>query len=198
MSKKKVSKKEEIVNVGVRKLAAGYIFLLIAFSLFFVCLHSFNLYAFDIELNYSIFILPILFFLIDVILKEVGYSYGIAALVLSAAFIFVAYMYLDILFNIEFNMIKYIGVVLAYSVSQFLNLSIYYYMLDNYRTPYFFVVVNFIFSILIYNMIYMLFSLGLVFSDGFWSSYLIVVALQTLISMICGILLRLIKQGVEG
>ncbi len=197
MAKKKSDEKDLELEKEVKNLAFGYIFLMVSFIIFFVVLHSFNFYLFDTKLNYSIFILPFILFMEDAILKEVGYKYGVEALVFSSIILFLTSIGTDYILNVDFDLVKHIGIVLAYIISQFVNMLIYYYMLDNYRTPYFFVVANMMFSILIYNMFYMLFSLGLVFTSDFWYSYTIVAIIQTLLSMICGILLNIIKQGVD-
>ena len=194
---KNVLKSQEEVNLDAKKLFYSYTFLLCSMTVLFVALNSFKFYIFNGSTNYSIFILPFLFFLVNAIVKEVGYKSGVISLVLSALTLTVTSVIVDIVFGVDFNILKYIGVVFSYLLSQFINLSVYYYMLGNYSTPYFFVVLNYIFVILVYNMLYMLFVEKLVFSTSFWNIYMIVIAIQILISMICGIILKFIRQGVD-
>ena len=187
----------ENVSVEGKKLFFSYTFLLCSMTILFVALNSFKFYIFNGSTNYSIFILPFLFFLVDAIVKEVGYKAGAISLIASGITIGAISVIVDLIFGVQFSILKYIGIMFSYLLSQFINLSVYYYMLGNYSTPYFFVVLNYIFVILVYNMLYMLFVEKLVFSNSFWNIYMIIVVIQILISMICGIILKFIRQGVD-
>lgn len=194
---KDIDYSEDRVALDAKKLFYSYTFLLCSMVVLFIALNSFKFYIFNGNTNYSIFVLPFLFFLVDAIIKEVGYKSGVQALIISSLVLVLMNIIVDIIFGVDLSILKYVGSLFSYLLSQFINLSIYYYMLGNYSTPYFFVVLNYIFVILVYNMLYMLFVEKLVFSNSFWNIYMIIVAIQILISMICGIVLKFIRQGVD-
>jgi hypothetical protein len=106
--------------------------------------------------------------------------------------------FIGIAFNEGESIVRYIGISFAYFIANFINLIIYNFMLDNFKTPLVYVSLTMIFACLIYNMFYMLFALRMTFSDTFWNSYTIVMCVEALICIICAILLNFIKQGVEN
>lgn len=194
---KRVSKKEKRINEEVKSLSFSYNFLLIATIIFFTSLSSFTFYVFDMRFSYNVFILPFIFFLVDVILKEVGLNEAIKSVAISTVFYLLFTYFIDAIFGVDTSILKYLGVTFAFLISNIVNLMIYYFMLDNFKTPFFFVLINLVFSCLIYNMFYFLFALRFNFSDTFWTSYFIIAFIQFLLSAICTILLSFVKQGVD-
>lgn len=195
MSGKK--KKKESLRLEVKQLTYAYTFLLCAACIFVVSLKDFTFSIFQVSISYTIFILPILFFLIDLIIKEIGYKPAGIALLVSTIALYLSSVVVDMLFGVSFSFLNYFGVSFAYLFSQFLNLSIYYYMIDNYKTPLFFVILNLIFSLLVHNMIAMLFSSGMVFTSTFWSNYTLVIILQFIICVVLAVFLDFVKQGID-
>ncbi len=195
--KKRLTKREKEINEEVKSLSFSYIFLYVATIILYVSLNSFTFYVFDMKFSYNIFILPFVFFLIDVILKEVGYKVGIKAIFVGL-FIFILMNYLiDTIFGLDFNLYKYLGVAFTFFISNFVNLLIYNFMLYNFKTPLMLVILTLVFSCLIYNMFYYIVTLELNFSTFFWSSYLVVAGIETLLSCICAIVLNLVERGVD-
>ena len=127
------------------------------------------------------------------ILSLKSFTFNILGNHISYAIFMMPFIY----FLVELIILNYFGITFAYFLSQFLNLSIYYYMLDNYKTPLFFVILNMIFCLLINNMLYMLFTSGMVFTDTFWTSYTLVVILQFIICVVLSIIINLVRQGIE-
>ncbi len=193
LSKKKMDEMES----DIKTLTISYTFLLSSLIIFLLSLESFKLNLFNNSVSIAIFIMPLAYFLVDMILKEIGLKPAKIAIVVSTIILFIAILVTDNVFNIEFNILKYIGTILAYSISQFLNISIYYYMLGNYKTPLFFVFLNLVFALLVNNMFYMFFNSNMIFNNTFWAGYIVVICIQTLICMILAIILNLIEQGIE-
>lgn len=189
--------KKVLINMEVNRLTYAYAFLLSAAVVFILSLKSFTFNIMGNSISYAIFIIPFLYFLVDLIVKEIGYKPAKIAVLTSTIVVYISSILIDVMFGIKFNILNYFGITFAYFLSQFLNLSIYYYMLDNYKTPLFFVILNMIFSLLVYNMLYMLFATGTVFTNTFWTSYMIVVILQSIICIVLSIIINLVKQGIE-
>lgn len=194
---KSIKSKYKDLDRDIKTLTVSYTFLLSTLVLFLLSLESFKLDLFGNSVSLSIFFMPLAYFLIDVILKEIGLKPALIATGTSIVVLILSSIITDSLFNIEFSILRYIGLTLSYSISQFLNISIYYYMLSNYRTPLFFVLLNLVFALLVNNMINMFFNSNMVFTSNFWSSYIIIICIQVLISMILTIILNLIEQGLE-
>ncbi len=195
---KKLSKKEKKrIDEDARSLSFSYTFLYIATIIFYVSLNSFTFYVFDMKFSYNIFILPFIFFLIDVILKEVGYKSGVIATIIGTIMFVVMNFLLDLIFGENFTLDSYFGICFAFFISNFLNLLIYNYMLANFKTPLPLVIINLVFACLIYNLFYYLVTLNLSFTTTLWSSFLAVTGIEVLICAICGILINLVQRGVD-
>lgn len=194
---KKKNEKYKDLSRDIQTLSVSYTFLMSTLIIFLLSLESFRLELFGNSVSLAIFFMPFAYFLTDVILKEIGLKPANLAIVVSIFVLLVFSLITDYLFGVEFSLLRYTGLMLSYSLSQFLNASIYSYMLSNYRTPLFLVLFNLVFALLVNNMIYMFFDSNMVFTTSFWSSYIIIICIQTLISMILTIILNLIEQGLE-
>lgn len=189
--------KDKLINMEVKRLTYAYSFLLSAAVVFVLSLRNFSFDFLGNSISYAIFIMPFLYFLVELVIKEIGYRPAKISILVSTIVIYIALMLIDVIFGAKFSIFNYLGITFSYFLSQFLNLSIYYYMLDNYKTPLFFVTLNMIFCLLVYNMLYMLFTSGMVFTSTFWTSYILVVILQFIICIILSILINLVRQGID-
>lgn len=189
--------KKMLINMEVNRLTYAYTFLLSAAVVFILSLKSFTFNILGNSISYAIFIMPFLYFLVELIVKEIGYKPAKVAILTSTVVVYISSILIDVMFEVKFSILNYFGVTFAYFLSQFLNLSIYYYMLDNYKTPLFFVILNMIFSLLVHNMLYMLFTTGMVFTNTFWLSYMLIVVLQFMICVVLSVIINLVKQGIE-
>ncbi len=189
--------KKEAINKEVNRLTYAYTFLLSAAVIFILSLKSFTFNILGNHISYAIFMMPFIYFLVELIMKEIGYKPAKIAVLVSTVVVYISSILIDVIFGVKFSILNYFGITFAYFLSQFLNLSIYYYMLDNYKTPLFFVILNMIFCLLINNMLYMLFTSGMVFTDTFWTSYTLVVILQFIICVVLSIIINLVRQGIE-
>lgn len=189
--------KDKLINMEVKRLTYAYSFLLSAAVVFILSLKSFTFDFLGNSISYAIFIMPFLYFLVELIVKEIGYKPARIAVFISTIVIYIASMLIDVIFGAKFSIFNYFGITFSYFLSQFLNLSIYYYMLDNYNTPLFFVTLNMIFCLLVHNMLYMLFTSGMIFTTTFWTSYILIVFLQFIICVILSILINLVRQGID-
>ncbi|MCI8547761.1 MAG: hypothetical protein HFJ38_02600 [Bacilli bacterium] len=191
------NQKYKDLSQDIQTLTVSYTFLMSTLIIFLLSLESFRLELFGNSVSLAIFFMPFVYFLVDVILKEIGLKPAIKAIVTSIFVLFLFSLVTDYLFHVEFSLFRYIGLMLSYSISQFLNTSVYYYMLSNYRTPLFLVLFNLVFALLVNNMIYMFFTSNMIFTTHFWSTYIIIICIQTLVSMILTLILNLIEQGLE-
>ena len=191
------NQKYKDLSQDIQTLTVSYTFLMSTLIIFLLSLESFRLELFGNSVSLAIFFMPFVYFLVDVILKEIWLKHAIKAIVTSIFVLFLFSLVTDYLFHVEFSLFRYIGLMLSYSISQFLNTSVYYYMLSNYRTPLFLVLFNLVFALLVNNMIYMFFTSNMIFTTHFWSTYIIIICIQTLVSMILTLILNLIEQGLE-
>lgn len=146
-------------------------------------------------ISYSIFLLPVVFFIVNYIEKKYDYKKAIAAIAISAV---TAISYTAI---ISFAMGKRLiltsltGDFCGYVASQFVNLTIYNFLLNNTKSPYILVFLTYLFSIIVYYMIYTLIHLNLVIADGYWTKYFITMIIEFVLCLPVSYLDKKIKRG---
>lgn len=197
MKKKKKKKKYRSLKPEITRLTIAYTFLLSAVVIFMASLRTFPFSVLNETMNCSIFVAPFAYFLVDVILKEIGDRPAKIAVIVSTVMFYVTTVLIDMIIVQEFNITNYIGESIAYFVSQVLNYYIYYYMLSNYKTPLYLVILDLIFCLLIKNIIDMLFYSNMIITNSFWMSYLIIIALQSILVLALSIILGFIEQGLD-
>jgi uncharacterized PurR-regulated membrane protein YhhQ (DUF165 family) len=159
---------------------------------------SLKTYTFEImgtNLTYSLFLLPIAYFLIDVIAKKFDYKRAIAAIAVSGvtfvAFSFILAYFLDgnyILRSIS-------GEFCAYVVSAFTNLTIYVFLLNNTDSPRLLVILTYLFSLIVYYMLYTLMYINKLIFVNYWTGYFITLIIQVVICIVLAIVDKKVERG---
>jgi len=193
-SNEQIIKEQKVV---IDKLFKAYSFLLCAAVVFLYSLHNFTINYSGIELNLMYLLFPIVYFMSNVTTKEIGYRCGVKAVIISTITLFFFVSFSDFFVSGSFNIVHSLSITFAYAVSQAVNLSIYYYLLVNTRLPIATVIINYVFSLLIYNMICMLFSYNMAFTDTFWLEYILLVLFQSSLSIVLSILDGIVERGID-
>lgn len=172
-----------------------YVLLLTTLLILTESLKTYTFRVMDVDLTFSLFLLPIAYFLIDLIAKKYDYKRAIAAIAVSAV-VFTSFSFIMAYF-IESNYIlrSISGEFCAYVVSSFVNLTIYMFLLNNTETPQVLVLFNYIFSLVVYYMFYTLIYLNMIMFDTYWMGYFITLSIQVFICLGLSIVDRRIKRG---
>lgn len=172
-----------------------YVLLLTTLLILTESLKTYTFRVMEVDLTFSLFLLPIAYFLIDLIAKKYDYKRAIAAIAVSAV-IFTSFSFIMAYF-IESNYIlrSISGEFCAYVVSSFVNLTIYMFLLNNTETPQVLVLFNYIFSLVVYYMFYTLIYLNMIIFDTYWMGYFITLSIQVFICIGLSIVDRKIKRG---
>ena len=172
-----------------------YVLLLTTLLILTESLKTYTFRVMDVDLTFSLFLLPIAYFLIDLIAKKYDYKRAIAAIAVSAV-VFTSFSFIMAYF-IENNYIlrSISGEFCAYVVSSFVNLTIYMFLLNNTETPQVLVLFNYIFSLVVYYMFYTLIYLNMIMFDTYWMGYFITLSIQVFICLGLSIVDRKIKRG---
>ena len=172
-----------------------YVLLLTTLTILIQSLKSYKFAIMGCYISYNIFLIPGIYFLSNYICKKYDYKKSIASIAISGV-IFVGFMV-----TMEFAMGRglvlsnLIGDFCGYVVSQFVNLMIYVFLLNNTRSPYSLVFLNYLFSIILYYMIYTLIYLNLVIQDGYWLRYFITIGIEFIICLPIAIVDKKVKRG---
>ena len=150
-----------------------------------------------VDLTYSLFLLPLIFLLTNYITKKFNYAKAVSAICLSAVAMasFVIIMSIGLGVTLRFNtLVSELG---AYVASQIVNLFIYYFLLQNTRQPVILIILNYMFALVVYYMLYTLFDIKAVITDSYWVGYFTTLIIQTVECIIIGFIDKKIKRGLE-
>ena len=171
-----------------------YIMLL---STLVILTESLKTYTFTLStsLTYSIFLVPIIYFLTNYITKKYGFKRSILAIAISAIamVLFVAIMYFAIGSTFDFATIS--GQVLGYVVSQLVNICIYTFLLNNTTSPWPLVLMNYVFCLIVFYMVYTIIQVDMIIMSKFWKGYFITLLIQLVECAILTIFDKKIKKG---
>lgn len=189
--KKKLRKKDEYRDCWI------YILLL---STLVILIESLKYYTFTIvgvSLSYSIFLLPLTYFLTNYIEKKYDYKKAISAIAISGV-LFVCYSAI-ISFGLGQRLIlsSISGEFIGYVISQLVNLTIFNFLQNNTKSPLLLIYLNYIFSLIVYYMFYTLIYLKMILLDQYWKGYFITLTIQIIICIPIAIIDKKIKRGIE-
>lgn len=187
------SKKNEIVQND----SLLFTMLLSTMSILAVALKDYTFSLGNMQITFSIFVMPLIIFISNYITKKYGFKVSLQAILISSLIIVAFIILIKDLVNQKMIMLEIIGHFISYFVSLFINLSIYYYILINFKENEFLVYFNYIFSIVIHHLIYLLFLYHMVITDNFWNNYFIAIAIQAI--MVIGLVVfdRKIERGIK-
>lgn len=149
----------------------------------------------NINLTYSLVLLPLIYLITNFITKKYNFKKSISAICLSAVAMVLFVVVMCFAINRPFQIMSIAGEFSAYIVSQFVNLTIYCFLLNNTKSPFILVFANYMFSLVVFYMFYTLIYLNLIILDTFWIGYFITLLIQI---VICLFLTAIDKKIVRG
>ena len=175
-----------------------YILLL---STLVILLESLKNYTFQIDgvrLTYSLFLLPFVYFIVNYIAKKYDYKKAIASIAVSGV-LFVSFSaIMSFALGERLILTSISGEFCGYVISQFVNLTIYMFLLNNTKSPVLLIFLNYMFSLIVYYMFYTLIYLKMMTLDSFWTGYFITLAIQFAICLPITIIDKRISRGRES
>lgn len=192
MTKSKTKRRKEVYSDSWM-----YILLLTTLVILIESLKSYTFTINQVSVTYSIFLLPIIYLITNYITKKYDYKKSIVAISISGVslVLFVAIMNFALGKTMDFSSVS--GQFCGYVVSQFVNLTIYKFLLNNTNSPFFLIFLNYLFSLIVFYMFYTLIHLNMIILDDFWTGYFMVLDIQTVICFILSIIDSKIKVGTK-
>ena len=190
--RKRVIKKEEIYEDGWM-----YVLLL---STLAILISSLSNYKFNIgvtSLSYSVFLLPLVYFLANYITKKHGYKKTVVAISASAVASVIFNIVMCFIVGRNIDLIVLSSEFSGYIISQFVNLTIYYFLMENTNSPILLIFLTYIFALLTNYMFYTLISLNIIVLDGYWVAYFTTIGIQSIICLMLSFVEMFIKRGIE-
>lgn len=173
-----------------------YIFLLSTIVILADSLKTYTFNIKDIAITYSIFLLPTIYFVSSYITKKYGYKKGLSSIIISSLSLIAFLLLMNFAIGRDMSFSSISGQLCGYIISQVVNITIYKFLLNNTTSPYILVFLNYVFSLIVYYMIYTLIHLDMIILDSFWTSYFIVLGIQSIIYIGLTIVDKNIKIGI--
>ena len=148
-------------------------------------------YNIDIKNNIislSIPMIPFLFLINNYISKKFGYKKGLLSIIVSSISVTLFIILMSFSLNKVFDFSIYKGELLSYIISQLLNLIIFRYIQHNTKTSYPVVFLSYVFSLIIFHMVYTLSYLDTTILDGYWIRYLLNISIEVIVCICITIL----------
>lgn len=188
----KKKKKEEIYND-----CWMYILLLTTLTILLESLKTYTFKIAGISLTYALLLLPFTYFIVNYIVKKYDYKKGIAAIAVSGVMFVCFSGIMSFAIGERVILSNISGEFCGYVVSQFINLTIYMFLLNNTKSPYILVLLNYMFALIVYYMFYTLIYLNTIILDSFWKGYFITLIIQLVLCIPITIVDKKIKRGRE-
>ena len=171
-----------------------YILLQTALIIFMESIKSFNFKIFGIEVIYAIFLVPFTFLITNLLLKKYGYKYALIEVFISSISLIIFMFFMSFSLGKVFVIYDMLGDVIAYIVSQIVNILFYKVITCNVKSKYLFLFINYIFSIVFFYMAYTLANLNSISLVDYWSRYVIGIGIQIIICIFIIIIQKIKKK----
>lgn len=192
MPKKKIKKKETIQNDSLI-----FIMLLATISTLAVALKDYTFSMIGINITFSIFIIPFILFTSNYITKKYGFKETLYGILISSLIIVTFLVLIKDLTNQRVIVLELLGYFFSYFISMFINLSIYYYIIFNFKSNVILIYLNYVFSLIINHLMYLIFLHNMIMTDNFWKSYFVSIIIEMVISIGLVFIDSKIKRGIE-
>lgn len=155
-------------------------------------------FSFDnVTLTYSIFIIPIIYFVTNFITKKYGYSKSIIGISVSGVALVVFSFLMSFVIGQDFNFYDICGGFCGYVISQFVNLTIYQYILLNTTGSFILIYLTYLFAFVVNYLFYTLIYMNLLVFDNYWVSYFATLILQGIMCFLLVFFDVNMKRGIE-
>ena len=172
-----------------------YILLLTTLAILLESLKRYTFQVSGVRISFSIILLPIVFLLVNFIVKKYDYKKGVAAIAISAVMAVAFNATVSFALGEILILTNLTGEFCGYIVSQLVNITVYTFLLNNTKSPILLVYLNYIFSLVVFYMFYTLIYLNLIVLDNFWIKYFITLVIQSVICIPITVIDKRIKRG---
>ena len=149
-------------------------------------------FSFDnVTLTYSIFILPIIYFVTNYITKKYGYAKSVIGISVSGVVLVLFSMIMSFAIGKDFSFYDICGGFCGYVISQFVNLTIYQFLLVNTTGSFILIYLTYLFAFVVNYLFYTLIYMDLLVS------YFATLILQGILCFLLTFFDVNIKRGIE-
>lgn len=174
-----------------------YVLLLSTIVILAHSLKDYTFYVENLSLTYAIFILPIVYFVTNYITKKYGYAKSVIGIAISGLLLVLFALVMSFVIGRNFSFYDISGEFCGYVVSQFVNLTIYQFLLVNTTGSFILTFLTYMFAFVVYYLFYTLLYMNLLVFDNYWVSYFSTLILQGMLCLLLTFFDVHIKRGLE-
>lgn len=174
-----------------------YVLLLSTIVILAHSLKDYTFYVENLSLTYAIFILPVVYFVTNYITKKYGYAKSIIGIAMSGLLLVLFALVMSFVIGRNFSFYDISGEFCGYVVSQFVNLTIYQFLLVNTTGSFILTFLTYMFAFVVYYLFYTLLYMNLLVFDNYWVSYFSTLILQGMLCLLLTFFDVHIKKGLE-
>ena len=174
-----------------------YVLLLSTIVILAHSLKDYTFYVENLSLTYAIFILPIVYFVTNYITKKYGYAKSVIGIAISGLLLVLFALVMSFVIGRNFSFYDISGEFCGYVVSQFVNLTIYQFLLVNTAGSFILTFLTYMFAFVVYYLFYTLLYMNLLVFDNYWVSYFSTLILQGMLCLLLTFFDVHIKKGLE-
>ena len=193
------SKKMEVEEVLKVENESWWVYVLLL-STIVILAQSLKDYTFsfdNITLTYSIFVLPIVYFVTNYITKKYGYTKSIVGISVSGVSLVLFSLIMSFVIGTKFSFYDICGGFCGYVVSQFVNLTIYQFLLVNTNNSFVLIYLTYLFAFVVNYLFYTFIYMNLLVFDNYWISYFTTLIIQGILCFLLTFFDVNIKRGIE-
>ena len=193
------SKKMEVEEVLKVENESWWVYVLLL-STIVILAQSLKDYTFsfdNITLTYSIFVLPIVYFVTNYITKKYGYTKSIVGISVSGVSLVLFSLIMSFVIGTKFSFYDICGGFCGYVVSQFVNLTIYQFLLVNTNNSFVLIYLTYLFAFVVNYLFYTLIYMNLLVFDNYWISYFTTLIIQGILCFLLTFFDVNIKRVIE-
>lgn len=149
----------------------------------------------NVTLTYSLILLPFIYFITNYITKKYGYKKSIVGISMSGLALVAFALVMNFATGRATNMFDLSGGFCGYVISQFVNLTIYDFLLNNTESPFILVFLTYIFALVVNYLFYTLIRMNMLALDNYWISYFSTLIIQGILCLLLTFFDGQIKKG---
>ena len=174
-----------------------YILLLTTLVILLEALKTYTFSLGGINLTYAIFPLPVIYLIANYITKKYGPKKTTKAIAISGILFVIFVSMISFSLGEKIVLTSISGEFFGYIASQYINLLVYTFLLNNTKSPYILIFINYLFSLVIYYLFYTLIYLHMITLDTYWQGYFITIGIQSFICFGLAYKDKKIPRGIE-
>ena len=172
-----------------------YILLLTTLIILTESIKGYTFNILDCTITFSIVLIPLMFIITNFITKKYNYKKTIFAISISTICLIAYLSIMCFAIGKEFLISDIIAEVVAYLVSQVVNLILCSFLIYNTKPNVLLIFSVYLLSLIIFYMVYTLINLNTMSLDNYWKIYLIAMGIDGIISIPLAIIDKYIKLG---